>query len=77
MARSRSGEIVFRASPSALIFAAALIASLFWASTPSMAETRRAFLVGIQRYNDGFIQRLNRTVNDAGDLAKDLEEHGL
>ena len=52
--------------------AAALVAALSFsfASTPSRAETRRAFLVGIERYSDGFIQRLDRTVNDAKDLAK-------
>jgi uncharacterized protein len=41
------------------------------------AETRRAFLVGIQRYSDGYIQRLERAANDAKDLAKDLEEVGF
>ncbi len=41
------------------------------------AETRRAFLVGIQRYSDGYIQRLERASNDAKDLAKDLEEVGF
>lgn len=43
----------------------------------SAAETRRAFLVGIQRYSDGYIQRLERAANDAKDLAKDLEEVGF
>src|ERR1700736_4207687 len=40
-------------------------------------EPRRAFLVGIQRYSDGYIQRLERATNDAKDLAKDLEEVGF
>ena len=40
-------------------------------------ETRRAFLVGIQRYSDGYIQRLDRAANDAKDLAKDFEQVGF
>jgi TPR repeat protein len=44
---------------------------------PAAAETRRAFLVGIQRYSDGYIQRLERAANDAKDLAKDLEDVGF
>ncbi len=40
-------------------------------------QARRAFLVGIQRYSDGYIQRLERAANDARDLAKDLEEVGF
>ncbi len=48
------------------------------ASSPAAAaETRRAFLVGIQRYSDGYIQRLERAAYDAKDLAKDLEEVGF
>src|SRR5215469_11203713 len=43
-------------------------------SSQAPVETRRAFLVGIQRYSDGYIQRLERAANDAKDLAKDLEE---
>lgn len=60
-----------------MIFAAALVAAFSLASTPSAADTRRALLIGIERYSDGFIQRLDRTVNDAKDLAKDLEEVGF
>ena len=41
------------------------------------AQTRRAFLVGNQHYKDGNIQQLRRTINDAKDLAKDLEEIGF
>jgi uncharacterized protein Smg (DUF494 family) len=33
--------------------------------------------VGIERYTDGYIQRLERTANDAKDLAKDLEQVGF
>ncbi len=46
-------------------------------SSQAPVETRRAFLVGIQRYSDGYIQRLDRAANDAKDLAKDLEEVGF
>src|SRR5271170_4496700 len=46
-------------------------------SSQPPTETRRAFLVGIQRYSDGYIQRLDRAANDAKDLAKDLEEVGF
>jgi uncharacterized protein len=54
-----------------------LILFLSLASTASAAETRRAFLVGIERYTDGYIQRLERTANDAKDLGKDLEQVGF
>ena len=76
MARSGRNGPECRFSAAALMFAA-LIAIVSMASTPARAETRRAFLVGIERYSDGFIQRLDRTVNDAKDLAKDLEEVGF
>jgi TPR repeat protein/uncharacterized protein (UPF0335 family) len=46
-------------------------------STQPPVETRRAFLVGIQRYSDGYIQRLDRAASDAKDLARDLEEVGF
>jgi TPR repeat protein len=46
---------------------------------PSQAATpaRRAFLVGIQRYSDGYIQRLERAANDARDLGADLVDVGF
>jgi TPR repeat protein len=47
---------------------------LFSIATSAGAETRRAFLVGVQRYNDPKIQQLSRTVTDAKDLALDLTE---
>jgi TPR repeat protein/uncharacterized protein (UPF0335 family) len=77
MAKAARGEQERRFSAFVFMWAAALIAVLSLAATPSRAETRRAFLVGIERYSDGFIQRLDRTVNDAKDLAKDLEEVGF
>lgn len=54
-----------------LIFTFSLLAA------PSQAETRRAFLVGNQAYKDGDIQQLQRSANDAKDVAKDLEEIGF
>ena len=47
------------------------------AASQSQAETRRAFLVGNQAYKDGDIQPLRRSINDAKDVAKDLEEIGF
>ena len=44
---------------------------------PSAAETRRAFLVGIERYTDGYHPAPGRTANDAKDLGKDLEQVGF
>jgi uncharacterized protein len=78
MTETGRGEPKRRFSAGAWMLAALITAlSLSFASTPSRAETRRAFLIGIERYSDGFIQRLDRTVNDAKDLAKDLEEVGF
>jgi uncharacterized protein len=54
-----------------------LIASALAPEPSFAAETRRAFVVGVQRYNDGNIQQLRLTVNDAKDVAKDLEETGF
>jgi TPR repeat protein/uncharacterized protein (UPF0335 family) len=56
---------------------AALLLLLSVMPSPAAAGTRRAFLVGIQRYSDGYIQRLERAANDAKDVAKDLEEVGF
>jgi TPR repeat protein len=41
------------------------------------AETRRAFVLGIQRYNDPDIQSLTRSDNDAADIADDLQDLGF
>ena len=45
---------------------------------PARAADRdpRAFVVGIQRYSDGYIQRLERAADDARDVARDLGEVG-
>jgi TPR repeat protein len=56
---------------------AGLLLLLSMAPSASAAETRRAFLIGIQRYSDGYIQHLKHSTNDAKDLAKDLEEVGF
>jgi uncharacterized protein len=58
-------------------FLAALFLVLMLAPSPAAAATRRAFLVGIQRYSDGYIQRLDRAADDAKDLARDLGEVGF
>ena len=57
----------------ASLFALALLAL----ALPAHAETRRAFLVGVERYSDPKIQQLSRTVTDAKDLGYDLEEVGF
>ncbi|MBV8838098.1 MAG: DUF2610 domain-containing protein [Alphaproteobacteria bacterium] len=69
----RVGRLVARAALAGLVLATAGAA---W-NAAAQAETRRAFLVGNQRYTDGYINPLTRSVNDAKDLAKDLEEAGF
>ena len=56
---------------------AVFVFGLCLAPSPAEAQTRRAFLVGNQRYTDGYISPLQRSVSDARDLAKDLEETGF
>jgi hypothetical protein len=46
-------------------------------SVAAQAQTRRAFIIGNKDYRDGNIQQLQRTINDARDVAKDLEEIGF
>jgi TPR repeat protein len=58
-------------------FAAALIVCSGFTVSPSLGETRRAFIVGVERYADAKIPPLSRAVADANDLAKDLEETGF
>jgi hypothetical protein len=61
------------------LLAAMLLGLLAAASLagPAGAETRRALVIGIERYSDGNLQRLNRSVADAQDLAADLEQIGF
>ena len=47
------------------------------AAAPVQAETRRAFLVGNERYSDSNIPQIGRSANDAKDLAGDLEQVGF
>src|SRR6185312_6504918 len=54
-----------------------VVCSTLLATSQSWAQTRRAFVVGVQRYGDGNIQQLSRTANDAKDVARDLEEVGF
>lgn len=56
---------------------ATLLVSVGFLASASQAETRRAFLVGVQRYSDGYINPLTRAVNDAKDLGKDLKDAGF
>jgi hypothetical protein len=46
-------------------------------ASPASAQTRRAFLLGEQRYADQDIPSLTRSDNDASDLAADLEQVGF
>src|SRR3954468_2622334 len=64
-----------RISFNLLVFS--LIAWSVFGPSPSAAQTRRAFLVGVQHYSDKKVPALERTINDANDLAKDLEEVGF
>ena len=55
---------------------AALTVLLTLVPAQAATATRRAFVVGIQRYSDGYIQRLERAADDARDVARDLGEVG-
>jgi uncharacterized caspase-like protein len=61
----------------AAIFAIAVAAFCVCGVSAASAQTRRAFLVGEQRYSDQDIPSLTRSDNDAGDLAADLEQVGF
>jgi hypothetical protein len=54
-----------------------VILVLSLAASPAAAQTRRALLVGVENYSDGYVQQITRTANDARDLARDLEEVGF
>ena len=77
MARSGRGGPQCRFSAAALAVGGPDRGRSRWHRRRRGRRPRRAFLVGIERYSDGFIQRLDRTVNDAKDVAKDLEEVGF
>jgi TPR repeat protein len=49
------------------------------AAAPSApaGPTRRAFVLGVQRYSDPQVQRLSRSDTDASDVAADLEQVGF
>src|SRR5271170_5799735 len=61
----------------AVVFAIAIAALGCLGVDSSSAQTRRAFLIGEQRYSDQDIPSLTRSDNDANDLAADLEQVGF
>jgi uncharacterized protein len=61
----------------AVLFAIAIAALCSLGADAANAQTRRAFLVGEQRYSDQDIPSLTRSDNDASDLAADLEQVGF
>src|ERR1700677_1218855 len=64
--------------PAVLFAIAVVIAGLGVVGVSSAsAQTRRAFLLGEQRYSDQDIPSLTRSDNDASDLAADLEQVGF
>ena len=65
------------ASAWAALFGIAIAAFGLLGAEAASAQTRRAFLVGEQRYSDQDIPSLTRSDNDAQDLAADLEQVGF
>ena len=61
----------------AVLFGLAIGALGFLGVDAASAQTRRAFLIGEQRYSDQDIPSLTRSDNDASDLAADLEQVGF
>ena len=61
----------------AAIFAIAIAALGVCDVDAASAQTRRAFLLGEQRYSDQDIPSLTRSDNDASDVAADLEQVGF
>ena len=59
---------------SSLVLALFLV---FLHATPSAAQTRRAFVAGIDNYKDKTIQKLTLATQDAEDIARDLKEIGF
>jgi hypothetical protein len=50
---------------------------IFLHPSPSAAQTRRAFVAGIDSYKDKTIQKLTLATQDADDIARDLKEVGF
>jgi TPR repeat protein len=71
------GNSVSSIARSLNFFFAGLVLSTVFGPLPADAQTRRAFLVGVQHYSDKKVPSLDLTINDANDLAKDLEEVGF
>ncbi len=70
-----------RQAVSALVFLGLVFLGLaggcVFAANSAQAETRRAFVLGVQRYSDPDIQSLTRSDADAADIADDLEDLGF
>jgi TPR repeat protein len=77
MSKLQTGVGALRVSPIIMVFAAVLLALQSFSTPAKAAETRRAFLVGIERYNDQYIPQLRLSNSDAKGLGKDLEEVGF
>ena len=73
----QGGLGLFAGSCFRFLLAGLVFCSAFSLVSEAEAQTRRAFVVGVQRYSDGTIQQLSRSANDARDLARDLEEIGF
>lgn len=54
-----------------------VVASQLLAASPAWAQTRRAFLVGVNSYSDREINKLTRSVNDANDIGEELQDVGF
>lgn len=72
MLRLRMGQAV-----GALVFLGLMSFGMLASASGAEAETRRAFILGIQRYSDANIQSLTRSDADAQDLAGDLQDLGF
>jgi uncharacterized protein len=77
MAHRANPSALLVAPPKSYLAALCIFINILLLIAPASAETRRAFLVGVQRYNDPRIQQLTRTATDAKDLGQDLEEVGF
>ena len=71
----RGADRIARAASA--LAAIALIGFSLFGSDAANAQTRRAFVLGEQRYSDHMIPSLERSDADASDIAADLEQVGF